>query len=527
MLSLLRLLIAIWSIAAGLTLSWALSPEQRSVLFSKPKSNTIVPTWQWNFASSNALPGDGSVAVSSPSVGGLVLDGTTNCAGGGCLTYAAVNYLTFTAGSLPASQTTPTIPNASSLLLSCPGATGTISLSGTFTGGPYSCPTTQKFAPATAGTLTVTTTGTITAASLSPVTYEVAARPQDQVYGAIAYYGPKFDYGQGLRIWEGRTNLAPNSNNFTGTGWTSTLATVTAAAGAAPDGTSTAWSLIPGGSNPPTISYLYQTTSSAGVGTIYGKEATARYIILSRGSYASGDWAVYDLHTCNVTQNPTYGGSIASATWGNNSWCRVGLYSPQTTGFLFVTASGASTGNTTPAGTGNYVLIYGAQLEANTFPGPYIPTGSGTVNASADAVQLGSGLQAILAAPTASAIVETTTANLASYPRLLGATINAFLSAIPSGAVSSFVTTANTATFKTPVRAGIAFSGVNVSLALAGGPVATGTNFDHSGMYTPYYFGSYSGSAAMLNGYLSSAAIYNKYITGTVLSNKTLSGAPY
>ena len=71
----------------SLSPSLALTPGQRSVLFS----GATRPTWQWNFAASNALPGDGSVVVSAPSLGGLVTDAN------GYLTYKPNNLLLNTA----------------------------------------------------------------------------------------------------------------------------------------------------------------------------------------------------------------------------------------------------------------------------------------------------------------------------------------------------------------------------------------------------------------------------------------------
>ena len=79
-------------LARGLLLStvltqsaWAITPGQRSVLFGNPYK----PVWQWNFASTSALPSDGSVVDNTPSLGGLVTDST------GTLTYKANNLLTY------------------------------------------------------------------------------------------------------------------------------------------------------------------------------------------------------------------------------------------------------------------------------------------------------------------------------------------------------------------------------------------------------------------------------------------------
>lgn len=174
--------------------------SKRAILNSAYK-----PVAQWTFAgTNNVLPP--WVNVSSPSLGGLVLDAA------GYLTYCPNNLLL---NSASLSTQNVTVGKPYNLILAFYG-TGSITLSGayaaTVSGTGASNQVYVKFAAASAGTLTVTVSGSVTSATLSAVTYETTPRPQDQVItAASAYYGPKFDYEQGLRIWEQRTNFFLNS----------------------------------------------------------------------------------------------------------------------------------------------------------------------------------------------------------------------------------------------------------------------------------------------------------------------------
>lgn len=119
--------------------------------------------------------------------------------------------------------------------------TGTVTLSGTSTAGPLVGTGANdrvhlKFSP-TAGTLTLTVSGTVTEAQLEAVTYETTPRTYNATT-ASAYYGPRFDYnpahGQSgpMLLQEGSraNNLARSvdlsSATFSNTNSTETLSAV-------------------------------------------------------------------------------------------------------------------------------------------------------------------------------------------------------------------------------------------------------------------------------------------------------------
>jgi len=306
-------------LARGLLLStaltqsaWPITPDQRAVVMGK-----IKPVWQWN-ALSLALPADGSVTDTSPSLGGLVLAQQRNTdgslTGGTVLTTAGNNQITQSntfskagnwastvlpvtitdnaatePGGNPAALFAETMDNLSHGVYSLSnqnivagskyiasvkfkkgnGATapkwmqiafrttgfliqpyanfdiesgttpnaynGAVAYSKDLGGGWYLCSVlAQADTSATANTgLAILFNGNsgtasripvyagattanvfVSSATFSTVTYEttLAQRPGDQVVTTdSAYYGPKFDYGQGLRVWEQRQNVIRNN----------------------------------------------------------------------------------------------------------------------------------------------------------------------------------------------------------------------------------------------------------------------------------------------------------------------------
>ena len=102
--------------------------------------------------------------------------------------------------------------------------TGSVTLSGSATGALSGTGANNqvylKINAPTAGTLTLTVSGSVTSAMLSALTYESAPRASDfRLVTSAAYYGPAFDYdpvsyaGLGLRVEESRTNLFLNSGS--------------------------------------------------------------------------------------------------------------------------------------------------------------------------------------------------------------------------------------------------------------------------------------------------------------------------
>lgn len=159
----------------------------------------------------------------------------------GYITYRPNNLLL---NSATLSTQSVTTTSASPYILSFKG-TGTVTLSGTSTAGPLvgtgaSDRVSLKFSP-TAGTLTLTVSGTVTEAQLEAVTYETEPRAYNATTGS-AYYGPRYDYnpahGQSgaLLLQElARTNQISYSTDMSNVAYAKTNATATLSAILGPD----------------------------------------------------------------------------------------------------------------------------------------------------------------------------------------------------------------------------------------------------------------------------------------------------
>jgi len=163
--------------------------------------------------------------------------------------YDSSGYITYRPNNLLLNSATLSTQNvtttaASPYILSFKG-TGTVTLSGTSTAGPLigtggSDRVFLKFSP-TAGTLTLTVSGTVTEAQLEAVTYETEPRTYNATTGS-AYYGPRYDYnpahGQSgaLLLQElSRTNQISYSTNLSNAAYAKTNTTATLSAVLGPD----------------------------------------------------------------------------------------------------------------------------------------------------------------------------------------------------------------------------------------------------------------------------------------------------
>jgi hypothetical protein len=356
---------------------------------------SVAPTLNLNFTTMTALPS--TITFSRPS-NATYYDST------GKLTYAPNNLLLNSATLSTQNVTTAPI----NYILSFQG-TGSVVLSGTFigtlTGTGVSNRVSVAFTP-TAGTLTLTVAGSVTSAQLEAVTYQTTPSTYVATTSA-AYYGARLDYNpatlaaRGLLIEEARTNTVTYSDQINNVAWTNNNNTITTNAAISPDGAQNAELLTPTTTN--TFHRVFNPTNTltatSASFSCYSK-ANGYTKAFIRESQTSGAAVVFDLSSGTVFSIFNNGGStISNALISSvgNGWYKLSFTasfaSATNMWFGFHIANPAYTSgdpfSSFFAGDGTSgMYLWGAQLEAGSFPTSYIPTAASSVARSADTASM-------------------------------------------------------------------------------------------------------------------------------------------
>lgn len=211
---------------------------------------------------------------------------------------------------------------------------------------------------------------------------------------------PRFDYDpvslavRGLLIEESRTNSCLRSEEF-GTTWSPVRTSVSSNSTTAPDGNSTADTLVEDTANNThaILQSVNVTSGNSYTWSVYVKPAgrtnfnlrpsAAQFSAVTAG-------AVFNLSTLTVT---TLGGcTAASITDAGNGWARViataACTATAASNFIGYLISTGTTDSYTGDGASG-VHLWGSQIEAGAFPTSYIPTTSATVTRAIDDPHIG------------------------------------------------------------------------------------------------------------------------------------------
>lgn len=217
---------------------------------------------------------------------------------------------------------------------------------------------------------------------------------------------PRLDYSNGcpcLLLEPQRTNLLTYSDQFDNAAWTKTAISVSTNAATSPDGTANADKIIPTAVN--TFHDIRSGASislSSGLNTISIFAKKSGYDYLELGVSSNVSFSKYATCVVNLT-NGTNAGTGVNSTWTINSvsvtpfgdWYRIVLVfnvdTATTTGMVFGSALPTSTRGVSFTGDGTSgIYLWGAQLEASSYPTSYIPTTSASVTRVADGISLSS-----------------------------------------------------------------------------------------------------------------------------------------
>ena len=219
----------------------------------------------------------------------------------------------------------------------------------------------------------------------APITNYIPALQTAAANVARFDHDPVTGESKGLLIEEQRTNLILQSQDFDNAAWTKADATISANSVVAPDGTLTADKLVE--SSTTAIHYARQAftfSATAYAFSIYLKAAGRNWAHILAGSLS----CYFDLSGGVV--GTAAGGTTGTINSVGNGWYRCTITGTATAvaDFVYVrTASANNTNNYTGDGYSG-IYIWGAQLEAGSFPTSYIGTTTAQVTRSADSASM-------------------------------------------------------------------------------------------------------------------------------------------
>lgn len=257
---------------------------------------------------------------------------------------------------------------------------------------------------------------------------QVCRTPSDSTYLATtsaARYALPYEWDSagnllGILVEEARTNLATYSNDFSNAAWKAlNSTTVSANAVASPSGETDADKIVtPSATN--TFGVYRAVTSSTAVHTlsVYAKAAGKNYLYVG-GNHGSGYvYSYFDLS--NGTVAATGAGHTSTIQSCGNGWYRCIVVTVSWSDILRESYFGPTDSASSTSCTGNGtdgVYLWGAQLEAGSFPTSYIPTLGSTVTRAED--NLTSATSTFPWSATAGSVIVSGTAAAASGTQVI------------------------------------------------------------------------------------------------------------
>jgi len=211
---------------------------------------------------------------------------------------------------------------------------------------------------------------------------------------ASATNTPRIEYDAngnclGLLMEVARTNLCLQSQTF-GTTWTQTRATVGSNAVVAPDGTTTADTIIEDGTAANDHQVLQSPTFVSGTVytvSVWAKASNRIWLIMQLGAGAFSGVPTCSFNLSTGVVGTAGGGGTSTITSFGNGWYRCTMTATATASAAAAFRLYVGEGDNDATFNGlsqDSLYLWGAQVEAGAFPSSYIPTTTGSVARTAD-----------------------------------------------------------------------------------------------------------------------------------------------
>jgi len=367
-------------------------------------------------------------------------------------------------------------------------------------------------------------------------TLQLFNHPTNQPRVEYDYQGNRL----GLLVEEARTNLITYSNDFTDASWIENGLTTSQVSVTAPNGSSESTKITEDG--------------ATGVHQFYGQNVSGISPVAVSGYFKAAEYSTFQLTIGGAVNQPYANFDLSSETvsaTGNggagfiqdvgNGWYRCTLTAtPASNGswMVFLT-DGDTVASRGPAYTGDGtsgIYIWGAQVEAGSFPTSYIPTAGSTVTRAADVATIGVG--AFGYNKTAGTVLITAdSAQTTDYPGAFafngnsGAnrwylyssagtwTARQFIDNVGTGIINLSAVEASAET-----KLALALKGSSASAVKDGGSVVNNATFPIPPLIDEMEIGDGPGGVTQLNGHISSIAYYPRRLTDAQI--KALTSPP-
>jgi len=356
------------------------------------------------------------------------------------------------------------------------------------------------------------------------------------LYQSVANNVPAFEFNadgsyRGLLVEPGATNLALQSQAFNEANWSKINSSVSANSQVAPDGATTADTLIEDNtSNVHALAVAFTVTVQAYTFSVFAKAGTRSWMFLQNSTDTQRVW--FDLSNGVVGTQTGATGSIQSLP---NGWYRCSITLTPASAASKTFAINASTGNGTISYLGDGtsgIFIWQAQFETGAVAtSPIVTTGS-TANRVADVVSL-TGASSLIGQTSGTLFVEFETRNPSFPGRLFqiddGTNDNRIVLLRDSdntfAAITSVATVVQTNIITSPnltgvQKLGFGYEANNFALYLLGTLVGTDTSGTVPAT-SSVRIGHESTGVSQLNGWIRSVALYPTRLDNATLATLT------